>query len=75
MASSSHQDNSALVHEILSRPEGIRLETKRVSGKMVQKALETVCAFSNADGGVLVLGVEDPDKASGEDRLFGLSRT
>jgi ATP-dependent DNA helicase RecG len=63
----------SLVHELLSRDEGHRFETKRVSGKMVHKALETICAFSNADGGLLVLGMEDPDKAKGIDRLYGVS--
>ena len=70
---SSRTPNSDIVHEILSRIEGPRWETKRVSGKMVGKALETICAFSNADGGLLVHGVEDPEKAQGEDRLYGLS--
>jgi ATP-dependent DNA helicase RecG len=44
------------------RPESDRFETKRVSGKMVGKALETICALANAQGGVLVLGVEDAGK-------------
>ncbi|MGE5513022.1 MAG: RNA-binding domain-containing protein [Bacteroidota bacterium] len=57
----------------MSRAEGPRFETKRVSGKMVQRALETVCAFSNTEGGVLIVGVEDPTKAKGPDRLYGLS--
>jgi ATP-dependent DNA helicase RecG len=48
------------------------METKRVSGKMVGKALETVCAFANTRGGWLVLGVEDGGKAKGADRLHGI---
>lgn len=52
--------------------ESQQLETKRVSGKMVAKALETVCAFANTQGGWLLLGVEDADKAKGMDRLFGI---
>jgi predicted HTH transcriptional regulator len=39
--------------------ETIRFEAKRVSGKMVHKALETVVAFANTEGGFLVLGLED----------------
>lgn len=31
--------------------ETLQLETKRVSGKMVAKALETLCAFANTQGG------------------------
>lgn len=49
------------------------LETKRVSGKMVSKALETICAFANNRGGWLALGVEDFDKAKGSQRLYGIS--
>lgn len=48
------------------------LEFKRVSGKMVGKALETVCAFANADGGLLVLGLADRKEHKGSARLFGV---
>ena len=57
----------------LPRRESIQLETKRVSGKMVSKALETICAFANTEGGWLFLGIEDFDKAQGRDRLFGIA--
>lgn len=57
---------------VLPQAETNTLETKRVSGKMVGKALETMCAFANAHGGWLVLGVEDADKAKGRDRLYGI---
>lgn len=57
---------------VLSQAETNGLETKRVSGKMVGKALETICAFANTQGGWLVLGVEDAVKATGRDRLFGI---
>lgn len=62
----------AMISRLLGQPESARLETKRVSGKMVGKALETICAFANTGGGTLALGVEDPAKAKGTDRLFGL---
>lgn len=70
---SSRTSNADIVHEVLNQAEGTLWETKRVSGKMVGKALETICAFSNGEGGLLVLGVEDSEKAQGEGRLFGLS--
>jgi ATP-dependent DNA helicase RecG len=56
----------------LSEGESTFLETKRVSGKMVGKALETICAFANTQGGWLVLGVEDHGKAAGTERLYGI---
>ncbi|TAM61754.1 MAG: hypothetical protein EPN49_06230 [Rhodanobacter sp.] len=62
----------ALIQLVLMGAETHRLETKRVSGKMVSKALETVCAFANTQGGWLVLGVEDATKANGAQRLYGV---
>ncbi|MFN5166469.1 MAG: ATP-binding protein, partial [Pseudomonadota bacterium] len=63
---------AALIAQWLPADETRRLEFKRVSGKMVGKALETVCAFANADGGVLVLGVADLKEHKGSARLFGV---
>lgn len=65
-------DADNFVAMVLPRGESKKLETKRVSGKMVHKALETICAFANTDGGMLVLGIEDLDKAKGNARLFGI---
>lgn len=62
----------ALIANLLVQPETARFEAKRVSGKMVGKALETICAFANTVGGTLALGLEDPGKAAGPDRLYGL---
>ncbi|MDR2165252.1 MAG: putative DNA binding domain-containing protein [Zoogloeaceae bacterium] len=61
-----------LLDVVLSGQESQFMETKRVSGKMVGKALETVCAFANTRGGILFLGVEDAQKAQGRDRLYGI---
>jgi ATP-dependent DNA helicase RecG len=62
----------ALLLNLLSQPESTRFESKRVSGKMVGKALETLCAFANTAGGTLALGLEDHLKAKGKDRLYGI---
>lgn len=64
--------SSSEVAAILAADEGPRLEFKRVSGKMVSKAMETLCAFANADGGTLILGVADPGQASGQNRIHGI---
>ena len=37
------------------------------------KIIETICAFANSDGGRLVVGLEDPDKAPKKERLIGIS--
>lgn len=68
----SPQASATLQEQILARTESRHLEFKRVSGKMVNKALETICAFANTDGGILVLGLADPKEYQGLDRLFGI---
>lgn len=68
----SPQDASGFVEDLVKARESQRIEFKRVSGKMVGKALETICAMANTQGGSLILGVEDFAKANGRDRLFGI---
>lgn len=63
---------ASLITKMLALPESRTLDFKRVAGKMVGKALETVCAFANTDGGALALGVEDPNKSSGTARFYGV---
>jgi ATP-dependent DNA helicase RecG len=57
------------VENILSLEEGQRIEFKR-AGKN-DRALDSMVAFANAGGGVVLLGIEDPKKATGHDRLYG----
>ncbi len=56
---------------LLSSSESRTLDFKRVSGKMVGKALETLCAFANTEGGILVLGVADERHEKGSARFYG----
>ena len=63
---------NALVVSLLPMGETRRLEFKRVSREMVGKALKTVCAFANTDGGLLVLGVADLKDFQGVHRVFGV---
>lgn len=60
------------IETLLDTAESQTLEFKRVSGKMVGKALATICAFANTDGRVLALGIGDPASASGKARLYGI---
>jgi ATP-dependent DNA helicase RecG len=62
-----------LIETLVTMRESPRFECKRVSGKMVGKALESLCAFANTNGGTLALGVEDTGKATGTNRLHGLA--
>jgi len=64
--------SAVLTKLLIDMAETRHREFKRVSGKMVGKALETVCAFANTDGGSLVLGLADLKEFKGPARLFGL---
>ncbi len=64
--------NSEIIQHLCTLDESTQFETKRVSAKVVQKSLIAMTAFANTDGGTLVLGLEDYDKAKGEARLFGI---
>ena len=64
--------NEELIKRLCEMDESINVEFKRASGKMVHKALETIVAFANSEGGFLILGMEDSKKAKGTDRLHGI---
>lgn len=59
------------VANILNLSESPSFDCKRVGN--IDSALKTAVAFANGDGGVLAMGVEDPSKATGRDRLHGLA--
>jgi Putative DNA-binding domain len=60
---------------ILSAKENHSLDFKRISSKH-KSIVETICAFANSDGGLLVIGVGDAKDlkpgAKPESRLFGI---
>lgn len=66
---------ASLIANLLARPESRTLDFKRISAKH-PRMIETVCAFANGEGGLLVIGVGDAkDVASGAKpaaRLFGI---
>lgn len=59
-----------LIDRLLAAPEGLAFETKRVGDN--RRKIETIVAFANAEGGVLLLGVEDEAKATGRQRVYGI---
>jgi ATP-dependent DNA helicase RecG len=59
-----------LVDALLRQREGPRFETKRVGDNA--KKIQSVVAFANTEGGLLVLGLEDEEKAEGRDRVYGI---
>ena len=46
------------IAKLLATPEGRTLDFKRISGKQ-HRMYETVCAFANSEGGLLVIGIGD----------------
>ncbi len=68
----SPAQSASRIQTLLKTAESQTLEFKRVSGKMVGKALETLCAFANTEGGLLVLGIADPATGTGAERLHGI---
>lgn len=61
-----------IVQIILDYKEWQVFECKRARVEPA-KILETIVAFANAEGGTLILGLEDPEKAPKEARLIGIN--
>lgn len=61
-----------LIKDILELEEWSHFECKRAKIKP-EKLLETASAFTNTHGGIIAIGLEDPEKSKGADRLCGIS--
>lgn len=61
-----------IIDTFISSKEWQTFECKRAAVQPA-KLLETVVAFANTEGGFIVIGLEDPSKASGTNRLIGIS--
>jgi ATP-dependent DNA helicase RecG len=63
--------DDALVDQLLGANESYNFDCKRIKDKLTS-VVETVVAFANSDGGLIALGLEDPDKGKGRDRVYGI---
>lgn len=61
-----------LIDIFLDAREWQTFDCKRAAIKP-PKILETICAFANSDGGTILIGLEDPEKASRDKRLIGIA--
>lgn len=61
-----------IIQLFLDTDEWQSFECKRAAVQP-SKLLETIVAFANADGGYIVIGLEDPTKAKNKKRLIGIS--
>lgn len=64
-------DKKTMIDLLLDTREWQDFDCKRAD-IAPSKILETICAFANADGGDIALGLEDPKKAKREDRVVGI---
>lgn len=64
------------LENILQIPaETLQVEFKRLgSDKVVEKTVQTITALANTEGGVIILGIDDPEKTKFKDleRIFGI---
>lgn len=71
--------NDKLIESILQIPAEDRLTEFKRLGKdfNISKALESIVALANTDGGILILGIDDPQKTrlKGIDRVFGIEES
>ena len=59
-----------LVDRLLELPESDELEFKRVGDNT--RKIQAIVAFANTRGGILALGIDDADRASGRERVYGI---
>ncbi len=75
MSEASSPQTADRIATLLATPESRTLDFKRISGKQ-GRLYETVCAFANAEGGWLVIGIGDAKAMKPGDkpasRLFGI---
>lgn len=65
-------EDKDIIQLFLEDQEWQTFECKRAAIKP-SDLLETVIAFANTEGGFIVIGLEDPGKAVGNERLIGIS--
>lgn len=64
-------ETSGILEALLKKTEWQTFDCKRALTKPA-KLLETVVAFANSGGGIIALGLEDPEKAVDAKRLIGI---
>ena len=55
---------------IIHRGEGVRIEFKECKFEVPDNFYDTVCSFSNKEGGIILLGVSDSGEICGVDNSF-----
>jgi len=53
------------IQQLIEQGEGISLEFKKTENKLPETLFETICAFLNRNGGIVLLGVNDDKTIEG----------
>jgi predicted HTH transcriptional regulator len=67
--------DASILKTLLDIPSETRtLEFKRLGEVKIEKILQSIVAMANTDGGLFVLGIDDPEKTTNKDlaRVFGI---
>ena len=54
------------IKRLTAKSEGVDIEYKETTGQL-ERGMETLCAFLNGNGGVILFGVSDKGKITGQD--------
>ena len=54
------------IKRLTAKSEGVDIEYKETTGQL-ERGMETLCAFLNGNGGVILFGVSDKGKIIGQD--------
>ncbi len=54
------------IKRLTVKSEGVDIEYKETTGQL-ERGMETLCAFLNGNGGVILFGVSDKGKITGQD--------
>jgi ATP-dependent DNA helicase RecG len=55
------------LRDLIQQGEGVSIEFKKSTSEITKDVYDTVCSFSNRDGGRIFLGVQDDGSISGVD--------
>ena len=53
------------IQQLIEQGEGISVEFKKAENKLPETLFETICAFLNRNGGIVLLGVNDDKTIEG----------
>ena len=58
------------IRQLIEQGEGVSVEFKRAGNNLPESLFETICAFLNRNGGVILLGVSDDKSIEGIDAVI-----